>query len=310
MMAGTALETDQTRHQGGGTWFRDRESAEIRRERVFGERGLHILYETWLGRQLSSIGPLQQLATAIYGRLQSLPLGQRKIRTFVDELGIDLSEAERPIEVYRNLNEFFMRKLKPGARPIDPNPKHLLSPADGRLTAHAELTQHQVLEVKACRVTLNELLLDECLADQFYGGTAIVVRLAPADYHRFHFPDSGAASGSHRVGRRLHAVHPVALASGARSFLNRRMISTLETENFGRVVLIEVGALLVAAMKQTYTPGPVQRGQQKGFFHFGGSTVIMLTEPGRMIIDADLLKNTRQGLETFVKVGTRIAISS
>jgi phosphatidylserine decarboxylase len=250
----------------------------------------------------------------VYGLWQRGPWTRRKIREFVDTLGIDPSEAELPLDEYPSLAAFFARRLRPGARPIDPTPEHLIAPCDGRLLAFRggadDILPSDRLPIKGQRVSLLELSGDARRAEAYRGGDALVYRLAPADYHRFHFPEAGVASESLCVGRLLHSVHPIALAGGAPSFSNRRTITTLATERFGELLLIEIGALLVGRIVQTYRPGRVARGEEKGTFEFGGSTVVVVAQAGALAIDDDLAQTTREGLETFVKMGTRVATAA
>jgi len=287
--------------------FVDRETGALRDELVFGERELRFLYENGLGRGLTdhvfSAGPFNHL----YGLWQRSRLSRRAIPAFVRRLGIDPAEAAQPLEAYRSLDDFFTRHLRPGARPIDPDPDHLLAPADGRTLVLPRVTLADELAIKGSRVRLAELLADPELAARYDGGAVVVVRLAPADYHRFHFPADGVAGPARRVGRRLHSVHPIALDAGAPSFVNKRVVTTLETERFGRVALIEVGAMVVGTIVQTYRPGSVARGEEKGTFRFGGSTVVMLIEPDQVTLDEDLVARSAEGMEVFLKVGTRVA---
>ncbi len=285
--------------------FRDRETGAIRTELLFGEKELRFLYENAFGRMLTDLVLRREKLNHLYGWIQRSRESARRIPHFIRRLGIDAAEAERPVESYRTLDDFFTRRLKPGARPIDRAPSHLVSPADGRVLACPRVTGE--LRVKDSRVTIAELVGDPALARRYEGGDALVVRLAPADYHRFHFPEAGSASRAKTIGRGLHSVHPVALAAGAPAFKNKRSVTRLETGRFGPLLLIEVGALIVGTIVQTYTPGPVARGQEKGCFRFGGSTVVLLAEPGRLALDDDLVESSARGLETLVKVGTRIA---
>ena len=283
--------------------YRDRETGKIETELIFGEKELRFLYEHPLGRTITNLALSREPLNRIYGFFQRTRESRRRIPEFIRRLGIDAREAAQPVDQYRTLDDFFTRKLRPDARPVDPNPLHLISPADGRTLAYPEVDGE--LRVKGSRVPLPDLLGDEALARRFQGGAAVVVRLAPADYHRFHFPGSGTASRARRIGAGLHSVHPVALEAGAPSFRNKRMITELDTEVFGKLLLVEVGALIVGTIVQTYRPGPVKRGQEKGLFRFGGSTVVLLAEPGRLKLDKDLVE--AGDLETMVKVGTRIA---
>jgi phosphatidylserine decarboxylase len=281
-----------------------RETGEMRAERVYGERGLRLLYETWWGSVLLHAIIKRKWFSHLTGFLNRSPFSRRKIPSFVKQLEIDDSEAELPASAYQSLDAFFTRKLKPGARPIDLNPLHLVAPAEGRVLAFAEMPDGK-LTIKGCAVNIEELVGG---LNGFKPGAGFVIRLAPCDYHRFHFPTDCQVSDPVRVGRVLHSVHPIALKAGAPSFRNKRMVSMLSGTNCGRMLQIEVGALTVGSIVQTCDRGPVKRGQEKGYFRFGGSTVILLTEPGRILPDEDLLEATSRGLETLVKVGTRIGL--
>ena len=164
----------------------------------------------------------------------------------------------------------------------------------------------KTLAVKRSSVALHEFLRDSDLAEEYSGGTALIIRLRPVDYHRFHFPDAGIASPSRKLGSQLHSVHPIALATGAPTFHNKRRLTAIDSRMFGRILMVEVGALAVGRMVQTFRPGPVARGQEKGFFRVGGSAIVLLLQPGRIRIDDDLVETSAAGIETFVKCGTRI----
>jgi len=296
--------------------FVDRPTGAVLVEPVFRERALRFIHETRLGRCANALLLSRRAFSVCFGGLDRLRRTRRKIPDFIRSLGIDPTEADRPLEDYRSLDDFFTRRLKPEARPIDRDPAHLVSPADGRVLVLPRLDGDR-FSVKASSVTLAELLGDARLADRYLGGTGFIIRLAPADYHRFHFPDSGEAGPSSALGRRLYSVHPIALATGAPSFRNRRVISHLDTEAFGRLTLIEIGAQAVGTILETYHPGRVDRGAEKGYFRFGGSTVVLLAEPGRILPDVDLVRASTRGvevqggttgpIETLVRMGTRIA---
>jgi phosphatidylserine decarboxylase len=290
----------------GLTRFRDRLTGEIVVEPVFGGNALNVLYETPLGRMITTHLLSRELPSRLFGYLQRSRLSRGKITNFVQEGGIDTSEAELALEAYRSLDEFFTRRLKPTVRPIDSDPERLVSPADGRAFVFPHLNEPQ-FKIKGSLVSLPELLADRALAQRYSGGSAIVIRLAPADYHRFHFPDDGVASESVPIGGRLHSVHPIALEAGAPSFRNKRQITHFESRGFGPMELVEIGALFVGTIVQTYRPGPVQRGQEKGFFRFGGSTVVILATEGRLQVDGDLTAASAEGIETLVRMGTGLA---
>ncbi len=289
------------------TYFRDRETGDLIEEPVFSQKSLFFLYHNPIGRFISSCFLRFHWVSKLYGRQAKSPKSRKKIAGFVQRLGINLEEAIRPLADYQSLDDFFTRKLKPEARPIDPNPKHLITPADGRVLVYPKLEEHK-LSVKGSEVEVSELLQDQHLTTQFQNGSALVVRLAPADYHRFHFPDAGEAKPARDLGWGLYSVHSIALSAGTKSFLNHRHISILKSQNFGSICIIEVGALFVGCIEQSYLPGNVERGQEKGLFHFGGSTVILLFEPERILFDQDLIEASSQGIESYVRLGTRIGV--
>lgn len=279
----------------------DRASGALVEERVFGGDALRRIYGGGLtGVALRRLLP-RPLVSALYGRLQRLRRSRGNIAGFVADLGIDAAEAELPLARYPSLDAFFSRRLRPGARPIDHSPGLLCSPADGRALAFPGVAGP--LPIKGQGVDLSQLL-DE--PSPFARAAVLVVRLAPADYHRFHAPCAGVLSVARTVGGPLHSVHPIALAAGAPSFGNYRQVSRIEGTTFGTVLVVEVGALLVGEIERTRAPGPVGVGDELGVFHFGGSTVVVIADAARLAFDPDLIANSAHGLESLVRVGTRV----
>lgn len=281
-----------------------RESGELRDERVYGEHGLRCLYETRWGAALLHAFIKRDWFSRLSGLQKRSSTSRREIADFIHRYQIDDTESEFPATDYPSMDAFFARKLKPETRPIDQNPLHLVAPAEGRVLAF-EAVPDSGLIIKGCTVDIDELVGG---LDGFNPGAVYVIRLAPSDYHRFHFPADGQVASPWHLGRHLHSVHPIALSCGAPSFRNKRMVSKMSGTKFGDLLQVEVGALTVGSIVQTHGPGAVQKGQEKGYFHFGGSTVVLLSERGTVAPDKDLLEATAQGLETLVKVGTRIGL--
>jgi len=288
------------------TQYRDRSTGRLETERVFHGSVLGFLYGRRAGRLLGELLTSGSLLSRYYGWLQRRPSSKRSIPEFASSLGVAVDEAERKLDEYGSLDDFFTRKLKPGSRPIDRDANRLVSPADGRVRVFSRL-RDPWLQVKGSRTRLEDLLADCALAKRYADGALLLIRLAAADYHRFHFPDSGVASKAWAVGRRLHSVHPIALDAGAPSFENQRMLTRIETSGFGELLQIEIGALTVGTIEQTFRPGPVERGQEKGFFRFGGSAIVLLAEPERIEFDEDLVRDSAAGIETLVRMGESIA---
>jgi phosphatidylserine decarboxylase len=286
--------------------YYNRETAQLETETVYGEAELSFLYGTRLG------GWLRQafVTRPWFSDLNSVPkriwLSRKNIPYFVTHFDVDASEAEKPLDRYGSLDEFFARRLRPGVRPIETAAEALVAPADGRALAF-DIEGDGTLLIKGQRIAVAELLQSPEDATALSGGRALVIRLAPMDYHRFHFPCDGIVSAPRALPGRLESVHPIALDAGAKSFRNRRDVSVIESPRFGDVHMVEVGALTIGTIVQSFTPGAVTKGQEKGHFRFGGSTVVLLWPRRGPAIDDDLLSNSRCGIETLIKFGSRIA---
>jgi len=292
-------------------YYIDRKSGKKEREIVAGNRFLNWVYENPTGRAALEIFIKRKIFSLLYGRLQDFSPSSIKIERFVKELAIDMKEAEREhFEDYHSFNDFFARKLKETARPIAKDAHMLISPADGRLLAYEAIHMDRVIQVKGFTYTLQSLLNDRELAEQYEGGTCIVVRLCPADYHRFHFPDSGITVSHKHIRGHYYSVNPIALQKIAEVYCqNKREITIFNTEHFDQMLLVEVGATCVGSIIQTYEPGKlVKKGEEKGCFKFGGSTVLMFLKAGQVKIDKDILDNTEIGIETKVNMGEAIGL--
>jgi len=287
----------------------DRRAGRVVREPVWGEGLIRLLYGTGAGRLLTARLFSRRALSRLYGWLQSRPLSRGKIRRIADRLSIDLSEAQVPEGGFRTFNEFFTRALKREARPIERSPDRIVAPCDARLLARESLDPGEPVDVKGCRVDLASLLGGAELARLYAGGTMFAYRLCPADYHRFHFPEDCTPGFSIRLGRGLHSVNPIALACGLRILdANARDRTMLETRNgAGRVAMVEIGALFVGSVEQTFVPRvPSLRGDEKGMFRIGGSTVLVLYEMGKAAPDEDIQGFSGRGIETVVKLGTPV----
>ena len=240
------------------------------------------------------------------------PSSAKRIPKTIKQLGIDMGDYAIPNGGFKTFNEFFTRRLKPYKRFFPPIGNVLGSPADCRLFAWQTLQKDLCIPVKGDRFTIAELLGKQHapLANLFYDGSLCVCRLCPADYHRFHFPDDGRFFSYWPVKGKYNSVNPLALNQNLNVFAtNYREVALLDFVNFGQALFIEVGAFAVASITHTNN-GPVFfRGEEKGFFSFGGSTIIMVFQHGHVIFDKDILAHTAQNIETLVKTGDRIAIS-
>jgi phosphatidylserine decarboxylase len=182
-------------------------------------------------------------------------------------------------------------------------------PADGRHLGIANVSNTEGFYVKGQRLDLGQLLGDPELAREFTGGSLVLSRLCPVDYHRFHFPVAGTAGNPRLLGRWLYSVSPIALRQNlAYLCANKRSLSLIDSPDFGRVATLEVGATNVGSWQYTHPPGaPILKGQEKGFFLFGGSLTITLFAPGRVQLADDLLHHSRLHRELYQRVGETMA---
>lgn len=287
--------------------FIDRKSGEIKFEKPPGEGLLKFLYNNPFGKL--AILPLakRKFISAFYGRNMETSSSINKIERFVKELGIDMSESIKRIEEFTSFNDFFYRKLKPSARPIG---KDFVSPGDGRLLAFEDISEVHNFFVKGREFTLSEFLGSESLAEKYKNASMLILRLAPNDYHRFHFPYDGIPTEITKIKGSYFSVSPYALASNFTKVFceNKREFCELKTEDKGTVLLTPVGATMVGTIIETYTPNkPLQKGDEMGYFAFGGSTVVILVDKDKIKIDQDILTNTKNKIESFVKMGEKIA---
>jgi len=282
----------------------DRDSGEIRTETVAGWAALKWLHSTGPGKLLLESLVKQRFVSFLYGLWMGSSFSRRQIRGFIESLNIDMDEALIPENGFASFNDFFARKLKPEARLICDDNNLCCMPADGRVHAIQTIRDEDVFVIKGVQFSLREFLRDDTLVSRYCNGSLVIVRLCPSDYHRFHFPLDGTPGPSRRIGGYYYSVNPLAIEYKPDLFArNERQICEVQTA-MGYVCIVEVGATLVGRIVQTYTPGkPVHKGQEKGYFEFGASTVVVLFEPNQIELDEDLVANTYKGYETLCKMG-------
>lgn len=287
----------------------DRATGEIREERIYGEAGLRWVCETRPGRCALEVIVKRALFSRLYGWWMSRPASRSKIAPFIRQYGIDPAEFASPADPFASFNDFFSRKLNPAARPIDPSENAVVFPADGRHLGFPNMGELDAIYAKGQRLSLTELLGDAALAERYSGGALVISRLCPVDYHRFHFPLAGVAGAPRLINGPLYSVNPIALRRRIRILWeNKRVITPLRTPAGGQVLLLEIGATNVGSIIQSFAPGaPVAKGAEKGCFAFGGSMTMTLFEPGRVTLDPGLVDQTRGGLESYARMGERMA---
>jgi len=239
------------------------------------------------------------------GRYLDSRASRRWIKPFVRKNHIDLSECL--MEDWQSFNDFFTRRLIPGARPLDMADDAAISPCDGLLTA-LPVNEESVVFIKDSPYTLSSLLENDRLAHKFAGGMMLIYRLTPRHYHRYIYPDACTQENSVFIPGILHTVQPHALNSYPVYKTNSREYAILRTHNFGDVCFMEVGAMMVGRIRNHYTCGEFARGEEKGMFEFGGSTIILLYTAGALQLDPKILSASRNGHETPVKLGVRVGV--
>ena len=287
--------------------YYDRESELLKTEKVAGEKWLVWLYNNPVGEATLWALVKRKVVSSMYGNRMDHPSSTKKIQSFVEEFDIDMSTAQK--QEFNSFNDFFTRKLKNYARPVDTNATVTVSPADGKILAYADISNCDFI-IKGYRFNIFSFLNNAGLAQNYLDGTLVIIRLAPFDYHRFHFPVSGNVSPITRIDGDYYSVNPFALRKMTEIFcLNKREFVIISNPLFGDVVMAEIGATMVGSIVQTYTGNFVKKGEEKGYFKFGGSTVVLLFEKNKIRIDDDLLINTLKGYETVIKKGERIGAS-
>jgi phosphatidylserine decarboxylase len=290
----------------------NRHTGTMETEQVYGENFLRWTYGHPAGAIALWSFVKRPFFSAWYGRRMSDPASASRVRPFIDRYGLDPDDFAVPPDDFRSFNEFFYRKLKPSARPIDDDPASVVFPADGRHLGFQKASAIEGVFIKGQSFDLPKLLGDADLAARYADGSLILSRLCPVDYHRFHFPVAGIPGETRMIDGPLFSVSPIALR-GKLAYLwtNKRTITPLRTERFGTVLLLEIGATCVGTIQQTFAPGQtVEKGAEKGYFAFGGSSTITLFEPGAVRLEADLADHSSRQVELYAKVGTRMAHSA
>ncbi|MBO7421667.1 MAG: phosphatidylserine decarboxylase [Spirochaetaceae bacterium] len=267
---------------------------------------LSILYKTTAGRIL-----LKLLASRPVSRLCGTFLDSRfsafLIKGFARKNNIKLDDYQ--IDGIKTFNEFFRRKIKDGLRSFDMEDTHLCAPCDGLLSVW-QIKENVIIPIKQSRYTVSSLLQDESLAALYDDGLCLVFRLCVDNYHRYCYADGGKKSANIFIPGILHTVRPIALETVPVFVQNCREYTTIESPAFGKLVQMEVGAMLVGRIVNHEDKGFAERGKEKGFFEYGGSTVILLLKKDAVQINSEITANSLAGIETPVKMGEMIGIKS
>lgn len=267
---------------------------------------LSFLYNTIPGRFI-----LKPLASRPFSKLCGAfldsPFSSFLIKGFVRKNKINLEDYQT--DGIRTFNEFFRRRIKDGKRPFDQTPEHLCAPCDGLLSIW-QIQKNTVIPVKQSSYTINSLLQNDELSSEYEDGLCLVFRLCVDNYHRYSYADSGKKSENVFIPGVLHTVRPIALQAIPVFVQNCREYTTIESPVFGKLVQMEVGAMLVGRITNFEGEGIAVRGKEKGFFEYGGSTIILLIKKNMVKLRPDLLENSTRGIESPVKMGEMLGQTS
>jgi phosphatidylserine decarboxylase len=288
----------------------DRTTKKEEKEKVYGQFFIELLYGKGFISQFLSFVILPIVAkipffSRIYGSFQRSKVSKAKVQPFIQAFHVDASEFLDPPSSFQSFNDFFIRKLKPECRPIANGNDVAVLPADARYLVFADIHATDGFFVKGKKFSLDDLLQNADLAHKYAHGGMVLARLCPVDYHRFHFPCNCVPDEAKLINGPLYSVNPIALKKNFRILSeNKRVITPLHTKNFGTVLYIEVGATYVGSIRQTFVAHEhYAKGDEKGYFSFGGSCVILLFEPFRIQFDQDLLEASSRHIEVKGKLG-------
>ncbi len=258
-------------------------------------KGLSFLYNTKIGRIILKIITRKWL-TKLYAKYMNSSLSKKKIKKFIKTNNIDLNEYEEAD--YKSFNEFFMRKIKKEKRPIEDG---LISVCDSKLSIY-EIDKHESFNIKNSLYTIDELIGESSSKYKFK--YAAIFRLCVDDYHHYIFPDDGKVISSKYINGLLHTVRPIAFTRNKVFIQNARNITLLDCNKLGIVAYIEVGALMVGKIVNENVT-EFKKGDEKGHFEFGGSTVILLLND-KVKFNKKILEQSKKDIETIVKLGKKI----
>ncbi|SLM36695.1 phosphatidylserine decarboxylase [Lasallia pustulata] len=294
----------------------DRITGQINEERmsVYVRLGIRLMYKGLKSREMEKkrIKKLLRSLSIKQGKKYDDPASAREIPTFINFHKLDMSEVLKPVQEFKNFNEFFYRQLKPDARPCSApdNPKIIVSPADCRSVVFDQIDEATKIWVKGREFSVERLLGKAYPEDakRYANGAIGIFRLAPQDYHRFHVPVDGIMDKPKLIEGDYYTVNPMAIRSALDVYgENVRVVVPIDSVAHGRVMVICVGAMMVGSTVITRKPGDrVARAEELGYFKFGGSTLLVLFEPGKMKFDEDIVDNASQAVETLLRVGMSV----
>ena len=270
------------------------------KERIVAERWMRIIYENPVGRATLPFLVSRKALSRVYGAYCRTSHSARGIARFIEQNGVDMTGCA---DSYKSFADFFSREREGIVFPSDPGV--LGSPCEGMVLAYDNIRPQQLVAAKGSTFSLPQLLGSNALAESYEGGCMVQIRLTPANYHRMHFFDDGIVRASKLLDGGLYSVSPLAVARIARLYCqNKRAVILFSSQNFGDVVLVEVGATFVGSIVHCFEDGErVKRGQQASYFLPGGSLVLAFFKKGAFRPNAALLERSATGRETKTPIG-------
>ena len=263
---------------------------------------LRFLYRTLIGRLFLKILTARWISK-LAGKFLDSKISKPLISRFVKKNNINLSDFYA--DDFTCFNDCFTRKIRDGRRNVDMSPVALIAPCDSLLSAY-HIDEDLVLRIKGSDYKIEDLLSGSDMAEHFRGGIALVFRLCVTHYHRYIYFDSGSKGENVFIPGKLHTVRPIALETLPVFVRNCREYTIMNTDNFGTAAQIEVGALLVGKIKNHHSEHSFVRGEEKGMFLYGGSTIVLLLEKDRVHLREEIFKSTESGEETDVLMGEKL----
>ncbi|MDR2559232.1 MAG: phosphatidylserine decarboxylase [Oscillospiraceae bacterium] len=281
-------------------------NGQYEKEFIPAEKGMRLIYGNPVCGPPMLFLVKRKLVSRLYGRYCRSKSSARAIPKFIEKYQVDMTGCESN---YKNFADFFARE-KNNLR--FPNcQKTLGSPCEGLVSINTDIEPENLIAAKDSAFSLPELFGDEKLAEEYGGGTMVRLRLTPTNYHRMHFFDDGVVSAPKFIKGHLYSVNPLAVGRIARLYCrNKRAVFKVSTENFGDVILVEVGATFVGSIVHCFEAGEtVNRGQQASYFLPGGSLVLMFFKKNKFNPCNKILAQTAKGFESKISAGEPIGMS-
>ena len=284
--------------------IRNRKTNEIKE--IKEDKTTLFLYGNAIGRIFAKFLSLRFISI-ITGCLMNLSISKYIIPSFIKKNGINMENyLDRS---YSSFNDFFIREINFKKRQFDKKENIFISPCDGKLTVY-KIDEDSQFKIKNDYYQIKDLVNNDKISKEYIDGYALIFRLCVDDYHRYCYIDNGYQGDNHQIKGELHAVRPIVLETYNIYKRNSRVWTMLKTKNFGNIIQVEIGALNVGKIHNHKNNNEFKKGEEKGYFKFGGSTIVLLIKENQVIIDEDLINYTKDNVETIIKYGEKIGVKS